>query len=81
MDNDGELGLLGKSHLVAKNSVLCIARRMIVKIVKTDFAPGNDFGMLRQPSQLIQMLWRYFLRFVRMDSHCGVNPIVMLGEG
>src|SRR5438445_332123 len=44
--------------------MLHIARRMIVEIIETDFAPRNDLTMLRQPDQFIQMSLCYFLCFV-----------------
>ncbi len=81
MNDDGKLRLPRQRHLVAKNAVLHIARRMIVKIIETDFAPSNDFGMLRQPGQLVQMLVRNFLRLVGMNPDGGVNPLVLLGKG
>src|SRR5258708_33810627 len=81
MDDDGQLGLLSERHLIAEDTMLHIARRMIVEIVETNFAPSDDFGMLRQPGQFVQMLLRYFLRLVRMDTHCRVNPIVLFGKG
>jgi hypothetical protein len=36
--------------------------------------------MFRQPGQFTQMLPCDFLRFVGMNSHGRVNPIVLLGE-
>src|SRR2546421_388212 len=53
---------------------------MIVVVVETDLAPSDDFGMLRQPGQLSQMLLRYFLRFVGMNADSGVNPIMLFGK-
>ncbi len=80
MNDNRQLGLLCKRHLIAKHFLLHIARRMIVVVVKTDLAPGNNFGMLRQPRQFLQMLWRDFLRFVRMYTDGGVNPIMLFGK-
>src|SRR6266480_4828325 len=45
-----------------------------------DHSPRDDFGMLRQPGQVSQMLLRYLLRFVGMDADGGVNPIMMFGK-
>ena len=80
MNDDGKPCLLRKCHLIAEDAVLHIARRMIVVVVETDLAPGDDFGMLRQPGQVSQMLLRYLLRFVGMDADGGVNPIMMFGK-
>src|SRR5260370_382506 len=69
MSDDGQLGLLRQRHLIPKNAMLHIARRMIVEIIEANFAPRDDFGMLRQPGQFIQMLLRDFFRFVWMNPH------------
>ncbi len=81
MNDDRQLRLLRERHLVAEDAVLHFARRMIVEVVETDLAPRDDFRMFHQPGQFIQMLLRDYLRFVRMDPHRGVNPIVLLREG
>src|SRR5262249_21906068 len=80
MDDDGKFCLLSQRHLLTKNFVLRFAWRMVVEIVESNFAPANHFAMLRQLRQFFQMLWRDFLRFVRMDSNRGVNPIVLFSE-
>ena len=80
VNDDGKLRLVRKRHLVAEYFMLHFARGMIVEIVQADFAPGNYFGMLREPGQFIQVLLRYFFRFVRMDADGGINPIMLIGE-
>src|SRR5260370_22942800 len=80
MNDNRQLGLLRERHLVAENAVLHIARRMIIEIIETKLSPGDDLGMLRQPGQFLQMLWRDFLRFVRMYTDGGVNPIMLFSK-
>src|SRR5262245_5330604 len=53
---------------------------MVVEIVEADFAPSDHFRMLCQAREVIEMLARYFLRFMRMDSDCCVNPIMLFCE-
>ncbi len=81
MNDDGQFCLLRKGHLIAEDTMLDFAGRMIVEVVEPHLAPGDDFGMLRQASQFLQMLLRDFLRFMRMNPDRGVNPIVLLSEG
>ena len=56
------------------------AWRVIVKIIEADFAPGDDFGMLREAGEFVQMLRCDFFGFVRMNANARVNPIVPFGE-
>ncbi len=81
MNDNGKLGLLRQRHLVAKDAVLHFVWRMIVEVIEPNFSPRDDFGILGQASQFIQMLLRHFLRFMRMNPDRGVNPIVLFGEG
>src|SRR5437879_3271424 len=81
MNDDGQPGLLSESHLVAEDAVLRVARRMIVEIIEANLAPRDDSRMLRQPGQFFQMLLRDFFRFVGMNAHGRVNPIVLLSKG
>src|SRR5260370_15348296 len=80
MNDNRQLGLLRERHLVAENAVLHIARRMIIEIIETNLPPGDDLGMLRQPGQFLQMLWRDFLRFVRMYTDGGGNPSMLFSK-
>ena len=56
------------------------ARGVIVKIIEADFAPGDDFGMLRQAGEFVEMVLGDFFGFVRMDADAGVDPFVLFGE-
>src|SRR6266404_1467354 len=58
MNDDGFLRAPRESHLVAENTRLRFARRMIVVIVESDFSPRDDFRMLSQPRQFFQVLAR-----------------------
>ena len=53
MNDEGQLRLPRERHLITEDAVLHFARGMIVEIIKADFAPGDNFGMLRQASQFI----------------------------
>src|SRR5690348_9261909 len=48
MNHDGQARSAGERKLAAKNILLHVARRMIVKIVEADFAPREHARMLRQ---------------------------------
>ena len=53
MNDEGQLRLPRERHLITEDAVLHFARGMIVEIIKADFAPGDNFGMLRQAGQFI----------------------------
>ena len=80
MNDDGELSGVGELHLRAENGGLHVARGVVVKIIQANFAPGDDFGMLREASEFVQMLRRDFFGFVRVNTNARVNPIVLFGE-
>ena len=54
---------------------------MIVEIVEANFAPGDDFGVLREAGEFVEVLLGDFFGFVRMDADGGLDPIVLLGVG
>src|SRR5207249_11394140 len=62
MDDDGKFCLGRQLHLVPEDFVLCFTRRMIVKIVQPDLAPGDYLGM---PSKIPQPLEVFRLRLDR----------------
>ena len=47
VDDDRQLGRAGQFHLLAKDLLLNIAWRVVVKIIEADFAPRNHLGMPR----------------------------------
>jgi len=81
MDDDGLLRPARQIHLLAENTRLRFARRMIVKIIEPDLPPSDDFRMLSQPCQFFQVLWCSFLRFVGVNSNRGENPVMLFGKG
>ena len=80
VNDDGELSGVGELHLRAKNGGLHVAWGVVVKIIEANFAPGDDFGMLREASEFVQMLRCDFFGFVRVNANARVNPIVLFGE-
>src|SRR5438445_12436081 len=81
MNDDGFLRAPRESHLVAENTRLRFARRMIVVIVESDFSPRDDFRMLSQPRQFFQVLRCDFLRLVWMNANRGVNTVLLFVKG
>ena len=53
MNHDRQLGRPCQFHLPQEDLLLQLARRMIVKVIEPDFAPGYDPGSF---SQLLQFL-------------------------
>ncbi len=80
MDDDGQLRRMGHFHLLHKDALLHVARRVIVKIVEPDLAPGNHLRIFRQPLQLVEVFLFRQLRFVRMNADGRVNPLMLLRE-
>src|SRR6267142_6928788 len=81
MDDNGLLRPPRQRNLVSENMRLHFARRMIVKIIESDFSPRDDFRMLSQPCQFFQVLRCDFLRFVGMNANRRVNPVMSFGKG
>ena len=81
MDDDGKFCLGRQLHLVPEDFVLCFTRRMIVKIVQPDLAPGDYLGMPSKIPQPLEVFRLRFLGIVGMNAHGRINPIVLLGEG
>src|ERR1700747_2438672 len=52
---------------------------MIVEIIQTDFAPGDDFPMLGKTDEFVEMRLGDFFGFVRVNAYAGVDPVVLLG--
>src|ERR1700737_1343152 len=78
VDDDGEFGVAGERHLIAKYLVLAVARRVIVKIIQSNLAPRDYFWMFGEGTQLFQMFRRDLLGFVRMNPDAGVYPVVLI---
>ena len=80
MNHDRQLRSPRLPKLPAKHLLLHIARRMIVVIIEAHFAPRDHSRMLRQLVELLEMFLSRKFRFVRMNSHRRVNPVVLLGK-
>src|SRR5258706_287236 len=80
MDHDWLLRRSRKLYLAQEDLLLRLARRVIVKIVEPDLAPGNHLGMARKLLQLHIRFFRCILRFVRMNADGGEDPIMLFGE-
>ncbi len=80
MNDDRQLSRVSQLHLCAEDRCLHVARRMIVEIIQTDFAPGNDFAMLREAGEFVEVMLGDCLGFVRVDADTGVDPFVLFGE-
>jgi len=39
-----------------EDALLHIARRVIIKVVEPDFAPGNDLRLAHQPLQFVEVI-------------------------
>ena len=81
MDDDRAFGGARQFQLAAENGRLHFARGMIVVIVETDFAPGDQARVLRQPIEFLVVRFGGVPGFVRMNSGRGVNPVVRLCVG
>ncbi len=53
---------------------------MIVVIVESSLAPGDDAPMLCQPVEMLEVNFAGQPGVVGVDVHAGVDPVVLLGE-
>ncbi len=79
MNDDGLSRGARLVELMAKHLRLDVARRMIVVIVESNFAPGDHARMSRQPVQFRVVRVGRVPGLVRMNPHRRVDPIVLLG--
>src|SRR5580704_9844620 len=80
MNNDRQLRDRRQLHLSDEHFLLHIAQGVVIEIVQSDLAPGNDFGMPRQP---FHILIGGFIRkpsLVRMNAQRRINKIVSLRQ-
>ena len=80
MNNDGQMGFAGEGKLATEDILLHVARRMIVKIIEADFAPGEDARMLGEAREFGEPFFGGELGFVRVDADGGVDPVVFFAE-
>src|ERR1019366_302673 len=78
VNDDGQIGGAGHLHLLLENSLLHVARRVVIKIIKADLAPGDYLGRFRQALEFVEVRLFGQFGFVRMDSDRCVNPVVLL---
>ena len=67
---------MGERHLIAEYFLLHVPGRMIIVIIETDLAPGDDFAVSGQGGESVQVSFGNFFGIVRMDTDRGVDPIM-----
>src|SRR5437879_11986558 len=80
MNDDGAARAARQFELFGEDALLSISGGMVVVIIETDFAPGQEFWMLRQIAELVVMYKCGEPGFVRVNSGRGVDPVVALGK-
>src|SRR5882762_11269505 len=78
VNDDGQLGWASEFHLPNEDRFLHIARRVIVKVVEPDFAPGDRLGVPREGSQFVEIGMLGELRLVGMDADGGVDAFLVV---
>ena len=66
--------------ICCRRPLLHVARRVIVKVVEADFAPGDDLGIAGQSLQFVEVGWLGEFGLMRMNAYGRVNPVVLLRE-
>jgi hypothetical protein len=79
VDDDRELRGVREFHLPAEDVGLYVSRGVVVEIVETDFAPGDDFWTLREARQFMKVLCCGVFGFVGVDADARINPLVLFG--
>ena len=69
VNDDGQLGRFCQFHLLQEDSFLHVSWRVIVKVVQSDLAPGDDSGMARPLCQAGVCRIVCQTGFVGMNSH------------
>ena len=80
MNYDWQLGGLCQLQLPEKYLLLHITRRVIVEIVESNFAPGNDLGPLCQLYQLDEVVIVGQSSLMWVDANGRVNKFVTLSK-
>src|SRR4029077_3844841 len=80
MDDDGQLRRSSLLHLPNEYPLLHVARRMIVEVVQTDFAPGYDLRLFCQLGHPVEGRCISQLRLVRMNADGRVHKLILLRE-
>src|SRR5262249_61005813 len=53
---------------------------MIVKVMETECAPGNDFGTFCQQLELLEIRFARQFGFMRMDTDSRINTLAFLSQ-
>ena len=80
MNDDGQLGRPRHFHLPDENLLLHRTRRVIVKIIQADLAPGDYSGIFRQLLQLGKIVFVGQLGLMWMNANRRPDPVVLLGN-
>src|SRR5208283_2741436 len=80
MNDDRQARRARHLHLLKKYALLHVARRVVVKVVEPDFAPGNDLGIARQSFEIVEIFLLGEGRLVWMNAHRSVKTIVLMRE-
>ena len=80
MDHDRQFGRARQFHLPQEYLLLQFARRVIVKVVQPDFAPGDDLGPSCQLFKLLKVGIGGQLGFMGMNADGGQDKFVPLGQ-
>src|ERR1700730_15124233 len=80
VNDDGTAGAARDLELLSKDTLLNVARRMVVVIIEADFTQGEKFRMLRQLRELVIVRGRGELGFMWVNPGSGVDPVIALSE-
>ena len=80
VNDDGEFGGTGLLKLAAEDALLQVRSNVIVVIIETHFAPGNDSRIRGERIERGVGFVGDVVHIVRMDADGGVDPIVLLGK-
>ena len=80
MNDDRQLRRLGLIELAAEYALLQIGRHVIVVVVESHLAPADDARMFCELFELRESFLGNVIHVVRMDTHRGVDPVMLLGE-
>ena len=80
MNHNRQLGRARQFHLLQKDALLHLARRMIVEIIQPDFTPRNYLRPFGQLFEFDEIRLGSQLRLMRMNADSRVNKIAPLGD-
>src|SRR5215831_14695537 len=80
VNNDGQPRGPRLLHLPAKDLLLYVPWRVVIEVIESDLAPGNDLGMTGQLLHLRVIGLAGKLGFVRMNAQAGKDPVALRGN-